>query len=431
MLRIISFLLLSLVCISSTYADGKPYYHKVPAKSGDSVESLMKRYLLHKHDCNYREFYLINKLEEGALLIKAKEYFIPVLIYDYNGKSIRTTVGLDGWEQAVRVKQYNERIKEKKLRQQDIVTSNILWVPYHELHCMDTKVNQKKESNPIKTELVDQKINVKPPKKEKPETSNEDVPTVSIEKKESSAGKAFRHYPIFGKDHAYIPLKSNKLQGKVFYVVGGHGGPDSGAVGQCSHGQLCEDEYAYDVALRMVRNMLEQGAIAYMITRDPNDGLREEAHLKCDQDEYCWGNQTIPLSQKKRLEQRSNIINELYEKHKAQGITDQIVITIHIDSRSKNKRTDCFFYHYPGADDAKAIAKNLQSTLAAKYKKYRKGGQYHGTVTPRDLHMLREVKPTTVYIELGNIRNPADQKRFIINTNRQAIANWLFEGLMK
>jgi N-acetylmuramoyl-L-alanine amidase len=36
-----------------------------------------------------------------------------------------------------------------------------------------------------------------------------------------------------------------------------------------------------------------------------------------------------------------------------------------------------------------------------------------------------------VFIELGNIRNPQDQKRFILEDNRQAVANWLTEGLMK
>jgi len=180
----------------------------------------------------------------------------------------------------------------------------------------------------------------------------------------------------------------------------------------------------------MVRNLLEHGAIAYMITRDPDDGLREGKYLKCDVDEYCWGNQKIPISQKKRLFQRSNSINKLYEKHLKQGITDQTVITVHIDSRSKNARTDVFFYHYPGSKDGKKLAKSMQKALAAKYKKYRKSGAYSGTVSARDLHMLREVKPTTVYIELGNIRNPTDQTRFILENNRQALANWLFEGLL-
>jgi N-acetylmuramoyl-L-alanine amidase len=44
--------------------------------------------------------------------------------------------------------------------------------------------------------------------------------------------------------------------------------------------------------------------------------------------------------------------------------------------------------------------------------------------------MLRETHPVAIYAELGNIRNSRDQKRFIIEDNRQAVANWLCEGLM-
>ena len=57
---------------------------------------------------------------------------------------------------------------------------------------------------------------------------------------------------------------------------------------------------------------------------------------------------------------------------------------------------------------------------------------YHGTVAPRDgLFMLKSTRPRTVYIELGNIRNPLDQRRFVSVDNRQALANWLTEGLLE
>jgi N-acetylmuramoyl-L-alanine amidase len=73
----------------------------------------------------------------------------------------------------------------------------------------------------------------------------------------------------------------------------------------------------------------------------------------------------------------------------------------------------------------------MQKTLEQKYKKNRKSGKYHGTVTARDLHMLREPKPTSVFIELGNIRNSFDQQRFIVERNRQLLADWLYEGLVE
>ena len=45
--------------------------------------------------------------------------------------------------------------------------------------------------------------------------------------------------------------------------------------------------------------------------------------------------------------------------------------------------------------------------------------------------MLREVKTNAVFVELGNIRNAYDQQRFMKENNRQALANWLYEGLIK
>ncbi|HOY14854.1 MAG TPA: N-acetylmuramoyl-L-alanine amidase, partial [Saprospiraceae bacterium] len=57
--------------------------------------------------------------------------------------------------------------------------------------------------------------------------------------------------------------------------------------------------------------------------------------------------------------------------------------------------------------------------------------EYKGYVDSRGLFMLRKVIPSSVYVELANIRNIADHKRIIYDYNRQALANWLFEGLIK
>jgi len=279
---------------------------------------------------------------------------------------------------------------------------------YNKKNLADNTIPEKKEREPVFEEKISESILT-----------------------ESKKLSGYRKFPIFGKKNAFIPLKDNKLRGKVFYIVSGHGGPDSGAVGKKGSYQLCEDEYAYDVSLRVVRNLLEHGALAYMIVRDPNDGLRSGEYLLCDYDEYCWGNYKIPRSQKRRLYQRSEAINKLYERHKQQGIQDQTLITIHIDSNNKSQQTDVFFYYFPGSKAGRSLARQMHSTLGSKYKKYRKSGKYHGSVTSRDLHMLREPKPTSVFIELGNIRNTYDQKRLVLENNRQALANWLSEGLIR
>ncbi len=381
-----------------------PYYHQVKAVSGDHIFKLLDRYSLANHRCNYEQFYKLNDLNKNSKLFADKLYYLPVLIYTYNKKSIRSTLGIDSWDQAIRIKQYNENLLSNDLRQSTIIGSNILWVPHHELYC----------NAEVMTE--NEKLVVEEP--------NET--TTNIEKGKSGN----RNFPIFGKKYAHVPLVDTSLRGKIFYIVAGHGGPDSGAVGKANGKQICEDEYAYDVALRLCRNLIARGAVAYMITRDPNDGIRDGEYLAGDYDEYCWGNFKIPRSQKRRLFQRSDAINERFEVHKKQDVGEQIMVSIHIDSRSKSSRTDVFFYFYPGSNKGKKLADTLQQTMKAKYKKYNPSRTYSGTVTARDLHMLRETKSTGAYIELGNIRNKSDQRRFLLTSNRQALADWLFDGLV-
>ncbi len=373
-------------------------FHQVIAQQEETPLSLLQKYDLDKYECNISQFKSLNQLKTGEnKLVPSRKYFLPIILFDYDGKSIRSTLNISEWEQAVRIKKYNDMLLKEKLRSQNIVDSRILWVPYHELYCLNDKP------------AIGQKTF--------------DVVPSNV--------KGTRRFPIFGSKYESVPKESDSMKGKVFYIVSGHGGPDVGAIGKKGNTRLCEDEYAYDVCLRLTRNLLAHGATAYMIIRDPNDGIRDEKYLKMDYDEYCWGNYTIPRSQKMRLRQRAQAINTLSEKHQKQGVTEQYVITIHLDSRNLGERTDVFFYHHPSSDEGRQCAEIIHSTLAEKYGKYRKYGSYTGTVSARDLHMLREVKPTSVFIELGNIRNKYDQLRFILTKNRQYLADWIAEGLKK
>jgi N-acetylmuramoyl-L-alanine amidase len=185
------------------------------------------------------------------------------------------------------------------------------------------------------------------------------------------------------------------------------------------------------VALRLTRNLLAHGATVYLIVRDPDDGIREDELLSCDKDETVWVEQEIPLTQAERLQQRSDVINLLYQKNRDQGVGYQRLITIHVDSDRANEQLDVYFYHKANDLGSFQLATTLQQTMREKYDEYRKGWGYEGSVSSRDLHMLRETEPTSVFIELGNIKNRNDQARLIIPGNRQLIADWLFAGLVK
>lgn len=239
-----------------------------------------------------------------------------------------------------------------------------------------------------------------------------------------------RRYAIFGKAREEVTLRDNRLQGAVFYLVSGHGGPDSGARGERDGSTLCEDEYAYDVTLRLAYRLLEHDAKVYVIIRDPDDGIRDDSLLVCDSDEQAWGSKEIPVGQLERLSQRADIVNRLSRRNRHYRY--QRLIVLHVDSRQEGDRVDIFFYHHSASPASLRTATVLQETIEKKYDRHQPWRGYQGTIAARDgLYMLRNTRPKTVYIELGNIQNPLDQRRFTDADNRQALANWLSEGLLE
>lgn len=235
-------------------------------------------------------------------------------------------------------------------------------------------------------------------------------------------------FPIFGKDYQSVEFKDNTLQGAIFYIVSGHGGPDPGAIGKSAGHTLCEDEYAYDISLRLARNLLEHNATVYIITRDPNDGIRDGKYLKCDKDEYCLEDKKIPLNQISRLRQRTDAINELSKQYSGQY---QRTVELHVDSRYEKQNVDIFFYNYPSSKKGRALNETLLKTIKEKYAEAQPNRGYYGDISERKLYMLRHANPVSTYIELGNINHYRDQQRLILVDNRQAIANWLMAGLIK
>jgi N-acetylmuramoyl-L-alanine amidase len=378
---------------------------EVKPMTNDDVPKLLQRYGLYDYSCNVSKFFKINKLKEDYRLKLGVWYKIPVLVVQYDGKSIRSTLKIEDWQQAVRIRDYNQDAVKKKWRKDNFVVSKQLWVPWHELHC-----NEDIQEGEIGVAVVEAALRGE---------------------EEMTGSKGSRDFPIFGDRYRKTPLINNKLSGKVFYVISGHGGPDVGAQGVRAGNDLCEDEYAYDVSLRLVRLLVSNGATVYMIVRDPDDGIRDEGYLKCDKDELVWGNRVIPEDQKERLGQRTELVNNLYQQHLKTGLKDQTLIEIHVDSRTRNQRIDAFFYHRLNSTESEALAKKIHKTFYQKYAKVRATGRYSGTVSGRDLFTLRETDiPRAVYVELANIRNDWDQQRLVITSNRQALANWLFQGLM-
>lgn len=232
--------------------------------------------------------------------------------------------------------------------------------------------------------------------------------------------------PLLGKEYAAYKITSNELSGACFYLVSGHGGPDPGAIGIYQGRQLHEDEYAYDIILRLARELLSRGAKVHIIIQDKKDGIRDGHVLANSKRETCMGD-PIPLNQVARLKQRCDWVNKLYRKDKSNY---KRAVFIHVDSRSKGQQTDVFFYNAPKSTKGRRLANNLHRTFDKKYDKHQPNRGFTGTVSARNLYVLANTSPASVFVELGNIQNTFDQRRFVISSNRQALAKWMMEGFI-
>lgn len=239
-----------------------------------------------------------------------------------------------------------------------------------------------------------------------------------------------RRYDIFGKEYATVYIESKTLEGAAFYLISGHGGPDPGAVEKYGEKLISEDEYAYDVTLRLARKLISNGALVYLITRDPNDGVRDKRILKVDHDEKCYPNQKIPRNQIMRLRQRAAVVNKLFLKNSHKPY--QRIIEVHVDSREKSENVDVFFYHHEHSRRGKRLANNLQQTFKEKYARYQPNRAYNGTTGSRNsLHIIKYSKLPTVYVEIGNLKSARDQRRILDWENRDAMAKWIADGVVK
>lgn len=376
----------------------------VKAKRGDQIGSLLSKYHLQGSRCNRQQFYQLNRLSSSSHLYIGRTYKLPILRYQYNGRSIRSTLSRQnkiGWKKAIKIKRFNHKLHKKGLKDTSFINNRDLWVSYQDIGCSNQQnIKQKNRTTKSKPQYRTNKKN---------------------------------YFPIFGEKYAQVSSVSNKLRGKIFYLVSGHGGPDPGAMGKRAGHHLCEDEYGYDVTLRLARRLIANGAITHIILRDPNDGIRDQRYLKCDRDEVYLGNKKISRSQRPRLEARASIINKLFVSYKRKGYRDknQITLMLHIDSRNRKKRIDVFFYHAPKSENSKKIAKRLYRTFKSKYNRFQTARSYTGRVVPRELFMLMNLKPLAVYFELANIRNANDQKRIISPHNRESLAKWIADGLLR
>lgn len=428
--RIFKYLLLVLIFNNINLLSKGDSLLTITPKKGDGINILLQRYNLSTNKNSVEVFKSLNKenIDKNDNLILNKKYILPIKVLNYNGINIRSSINNNDRTYAEKIKEYNLLILKKGLKKNFKIDKSI-WLPL-EVNLNDTFIDEvNKDANNIlvvkkesKLNLIDSLI--------KNDSIIIDSKKIKNKKKAKAEKKGIVLEPLLGNEYEEVKILSNKLNGITFYLDAGHGGVDPGAVGVSNNTEMHEDEYAYDVTIRLARKLLENGADVYMIVQDKDDGIRDSKYLNNKFDETYYGDIPITMENKLRLRTRANIVNELYSKNEFNNKKHQLV-TIHVDSRISDKRIDIFFYYQNKNLRTKTTANTLLNTIESKYNKAQPGRGYQGSVTSRNLYMLNNCMPPAVYIELGNIQNPLDQVRFIEVNNRQAIANWLCDGFIK
>lgn len=446
--------------VAGTLIAQSDQYLEIKATKGQTAFGLLRKYKLLDQACHLDAFFVLNDMKPTEGIVAGRKYKLPVKLVRFDGKTIRTSLNINEIKKAKEIEAYNQVVLSENLRKQDYKKSKLLWVPLAFESC---NVESASSKNKVQNDISGLKNKSLPQQdKQMPNQSPKRSRKVLVaDAKLDSAGVAALYgkfipedsenlalarksktlaatpvsgrtvtVDLFGKDKKEVIIESEVLRNQVFYIVPGHGGPDPGAMVKHSSGNtLCEDEYAYDVSLRLARNLIKHGAIVHIIVQDKINGIRDDRYLDCDNNEKVMGDLLMPVNQKKRLRQGMAKVNQLYLNHKLDGIKKQWMISIHIDSQPEENRQDVFFYYQADSRKSRNKAQNLQKVFASKYKEYQ-GRDYNGSVTTRPLYVIRASNPDPIFVELANIRNPKDQERILSPKNRQVLADWMLEGFL-
>lgn len=223
----------------------------------------------------------------------------------------------------------------------------------------------------------------------------------------------------------------SSLHGWVVVLDAGHGGIDPGASGIFQGMRIVEDEYVFDVALRVRRMIRARGGLAIMTTTD-NVGERNWEPFRVFPDmrtERFVTDGSIVKARTAGLRKRLRLGNQIkgkYPKHR------QAWVSIHFDVRGRGLDDGVRII---APDTELRIAKSLERSFG-NAKRLRdddpmveSGDRDHGIRRLFILSGENRIKEK-VLIELGNFKNEADVWRIRNHVVREAYARAITDSLV-
>ena len=106
----ITILLMFFVLVKNNAAN----YVQIKAKNGDGMYAIFKKFGITPSQCNINQFKELNRLKSVNKLLIGKQYQLPILKLNYNGKSILSSVPNINKSLASRISAYNKSIHQTR-----------------------------------------------------------------------------------------------------------------------------------------------------------------------------------------------------------------------------------------------------------------------------------------------------------------------------
>jgi N-acetylmuramoyl-L-alanine amidase len=204
-----------------------------------------------------------------------------------------------------------------------------------------------------------------------------------------------------------LALKS--VQADILLIDPGHGGIDSGAVGQNG---ICEKNINLKISM-LIKDMAEQDGWDVVMTREEDEGL----YPKKDR-------QSIRSLKTADLMARKKMIED---------VRPLLAVSVHLNSFKQDPNVRGAQTFYPGTaeqtivDESKHLAECVQRNLVEGLD----DGTDRAALSKSDVFLLKNPKVPIIIVECGFLSNPVEESLLNQNDYQLKVAECVYRGIME